>query len=46
MMKKIVLLIMSAALACPLFAGNTSLSTYLLTDSYPEAAAKAFIIQI
>ena len=39
-MKKIVLAVLFAVSACPLFAGNTSLSTYLLIDSFPEASAK------
>ena len=39
-MKKTVLAVLFAVSACPLFAGNTSLSDYLLIDSFPEAAAK------
>ncbi len=39
-MKKIVFIVLLAALVCPLFAGNTALSSYLLVDSYPESAAK------
>jgi hypothetical protein len=39
-MKKIILAFVLTLISSALFAGNSALSSYLLTDSYPEAAAK------